>query len=69
MILYILYKTDYGCSTVLHLHLLRVEEQEETCKYKHTTEFPHALAHAQNTLLRVRQRIYKKWAKFNYFKP
>ena len=29
--MYILSKTDldYGCSTVLHLHLLRVEEQEE----------------------------------------
>ena len=27
---HVLYKTDYGCSTVLNLRLLRVEEQEET---------------------------------------
>ena len=27
---YLLYKTDYGCSTVLHLCLLRVGKQEET---------------------------------------
>ena len=46
MILYILYKTDNGCSTVLHLHLLTVEEQEETGKHKHTSELPHVFAHA-----------------------
>ncbi len=30
LISYILSKTDHGCSTVLNLRLLRVEEQEET---------------------------------------
>ncbi len=32
MILYILYKTDYGGSTVLNVRLLRIEEQEETLR-------------------------------------
>ena len=38
-------------STVLNLHLLRVEEQEETLvniKHKHATEFPHVFAHAHD---------------------
>ena len=29
---HVLSKTDYGCFTVLHLSILRVEEQEETLK-------------------------------------
>ena len=33
------------CSTVLHLYLLRIEEQEETLgKHKHT-KFSHVFAH------------------------
>ncbi len=41
-----------GCSTVLHLRLLRVEEQEETLvNIKHTTEFPHVFTHEHYTKL------------------
>ncbi len=37
-------KTDHGCSTVLHMRLLRVEEQKETLSDKLSNEFPHVCA-------------------------
>ena len=43
--MYILYKTNHGCYTVLHLHLLRVEARARR-NTGHTTEFPHVFAHA-----------------------
>ena len=46
---YILSTTDHGCSTVLHLRLLRVEEQEESLVNINTlNKFPRAFAHARD---------------------
>ncbi len=53
--------TDYGCSTVLHLCLLRVRN---IGKHKHTTEFPHVFADASDTELRM---YVQKMAKMSDF--
>ncbi len=41
------------------MRLLTVEEQEETLsgKHKHTTEYPHAFAHAHDTILNLHELV------------